>query len=148
MAVFEEWVRNHFAQALEDHLSTFDTSSEQLRAFSQYSAQMMTDAAIFLSAQLEFSSHMVRNETIRQRFRELFIESRSIVCQIIQAGVDNGEFREVDAEKAASICLAVFDGLVIQSVADPEAVDWMNTSQLFMDFVLAYLQMPGEIMKN
>lgn len=144
MAVFEAWVASYASQTSLEHLSKLKSSSEQLRVFAQSAAQAMINAAEFLPVQMEFWSHMVRNETIRERFRELFANLRSILLGIIQGGIDSGEFRQVDAETVAMIALAAYDGLVLQWIADPEAVDWLKSSRTLFESMAAYIRVPQE----
>jgi AcrR family transcriptional regulator len=144
MAVFEAWVASYISQASVEELSALKSSSEQLSAFAQSTAQAMIHSAEFLPVQMEFWSHLVRNEKIRQRFRELFANLRSILRGIIQTGIDSGEFRQVDAEAVASIAMATYDGLILQTLADPGVVDWQNISKIFVELTLSYLQISKE----
>lgn len=139
MAVFEEWLTTCAYQGYAESALTADTAADRLRAFARTGAQMMIDSAEFLPVQMEFWSHMLRNEAIRERFRLIFAELRSFLGQIIQAGMDSGEFRPADAEVLAAIAFAVYDGLILQWLADPEAVDWQQASRTLAETMLTGL---------
>jgi len=139
MAVFEDWLATSTYQAYAESVHTADTAADRLRALAHTTAQMMIDSAEFLPVQMEFWSHMLRNDAIRERFRLLFAELRTFPGQIIQAGIDSGEFRPADAEALAAIAVAVYDGLILQWLADPEAVDWHRVSRALVETILTAL---------
>ncbi len=139
MAVFEDWLATCAYQGYAKSIRPADTAADRLRAFAQTAAQMMTDSAEFLPVQMEFWSHMLRNDAIRERFRLIFAELRTFLGQIIQAGIDSGAFRPADAELLASIAFAVYDGLILQWLADPESVDWQQVSHALVETMLTGL---------
>ena len=136
MAVFEDWIETCAYQGYAESVGDADTAAGRLRAFANAAARMMYDSIEFLPVQMEFWSHIVRNEAIRERFRLLFAALRAFLSQIIQAGVDSGEFRPTDAEALAAIAIAVYDGLILQWLADPDAVDWQRTSNALIETML------------
>lgn len=139
MAVFEEWLTTCAYQGYAESALTADTTADRLRVFAQTAAQMMIDSATFLPVQMEFWSHILRNDVIRERFRLVFAELRTFLGQIIRAGMDSGEFRPADAEVLAAIAFAVYDGLILQWLADPEAVDWQQASRALVETMLTGL---------
>ncbi|MFQ5612818.1 MAG: TetR/AcrR family transcriptional regulator [Anaerolineae bacterium] len=136
MATFEAWIETCVYQAYAESDLSAETAAGWLRAFADSAAQMMATSAEFLPVQMEFWSHLLRNEAIRERFRQLFAELRTFLGQIIQAGIDGGEFRPVDAEALAAIAIAVYDGLILQWLADPEELDWERTSRTLVKTLL------------
>jgi hypothetical protein len=50
------------------------------------------------------------------------------LVEIIQGGIERGEFVPLHAPALASILLAVFDGLMVQIMVDATAVDWASVS--------------------
>ena len=139
MAVFEAWVATCVYQAYGESDLSADTVADQLRAFAHAAAQVMIDTAEFLPVQMEFWSHMLRNDAIRERFRLLFAELRTFLSQIIQSGIDSGEFRPADAEALAAVAIAAYDGLILQWLADPQSVDWQRTSHTLVETILTGL---------
>ena len=139
MAVFEEWLATSAYQSYAQSSLTADTAADRLRAFAHAAAQMMADSAGFLPVQMEFWSHMLRNDAIRERFRLVFAGLRTFLGQLIQAGIDSGEFRPADAESLAAIAVAVYDGLILQRLADPDSVDWQRASDTLVEITLTGL---------
>jgi AcrR family transcriptional regulator len=144
-AVFENWVSEYtsYLASSEELLST-STATDQLKIFSSAAIQLMTESTEFLPVQMEFWSLMVRNDQIREHFRQLFNTLRSPLVNIIQKGIDNEEFRQADPEILASIALAAFDGLVLQWIADPQKIDWQVAARALVDLILCYLK-PGNV---
>lgn len=139
MAVFEDWMATSTYGAYAESDLTAETAADQLRAMARSTAQMMIGSAEFLPVQMEFWSHMLRNDAIRKRFRLVFAEMRGFLGQIVQAGVDSGEFRPIDAGALAAISIAVYDGLILQWLADPDSVDWQRVSQALVEAMLTGL---------
>ncbi len=139
MAVFEDWLTTCAYQGYAKSAFNTATAADRLRAFAHTAGQMMIDSAEFLPVQMEFWSHILRNDTIRERFRVVFAELRTFLGQIIQAGIDGGEFRATDAESLAAVALATYDGLILQWLADPESVDWQRASRALVEITLTGL---------
>jgi AcrR family transcriptional regulator len=139
MAVFEDWIATCAYQGYAESTRAADTAADRLRAFAQTAAQMMMGSAEFLPVQMEFWSHMLRNDAIRERFRLIFTDLRAFLGQIIQAGIHSGEFRPTDAESLAAVAVAVYDGLILQWLADPESVDWQRASRTLVETTLTGL---------
>lgn len=95
MAIFEDWLATSTYEACAESAHTADTAADRLRTLAHTTAQMMIDSAEFLPVQMEFWGHMLRNDAIRERFRSLFAELRTFLGQIIQTGIDSGEFRHL-----------------------------------------------------
>jgi AcrR family transcriptional regulator len=140
MAVFEDWIATSFYKTFTKSGLTTATATDQLRRFADSATVMMSGSAEFLPAQMQFWGHLVRNDAIRERFRLLFAELRGFLAQIIQAGIDSGEFKLVDAEAIAAIAIAVYDGLILQWLADPNSVDWQRMSTALVGVTLDGLQ--------
>ena len=46
------------------------------------------------------------------------------VASVIQQGIDAGEFRAIDAAMMARLMIAIYDGLILQWLADKKGIDW------------------------
>ena len=79
----------------------------------------------------EFISAASRDSEIRltlQKYLRSYIE---LIIPIIEQGVDSGEFRSIEPEDASIAIGALFEGIILLWVYDPEIVDLnhhMNTS--------------------
>ena len=71
---------------------------------------------------LEFYAIALRKEWARKLLREYYAEYRSMLCAIIQAGIDSGEFRPVQPEETAIALSALLEGMILVWVIDDETV--------------------------
>ena len=145
MAVFEAWETENLYR--EVHLSTDQSAStaDRLRLLAQAVGERMARSGKFLTASVEFWSHIHRNKAIQQGFRRMFAELRAIVSNLIQDGVSRGEFDCKDPDATASLLIAVYDGLVLQWLSDPGSVDWQSESATLTELVFhGLLKRPGK----
>ena len=139
-AVFENWTSEYISnQAASEEFISAATATDQLKIFAADAVQLMTESTEFLPVQMEFWSLIARHDQIRERFRQLFDALRSPLINIIQGGIDNGEFRQADTEILASLALAAYDGLVLQWITDPKKIDWQVTVHTLVELILCYL---------
>jgi AcrR family transcriptional regulator len=136
MAVFEAWETDHLRQELKQSLLAEPTARGRLTLVAQAAARRCAAAFDLLSAQVEFWSHIPRHATIRKGFRRMFVQMAAEVGQVIQQGIDSGEFRPVDANKVARVLIAAYDGLVLQWLADKKAIDWPSSVETLTTVML------------
>lgn len=61
------------------------------------------------------------------------------VAGVIQQGIDAGEFHAIDAKVTARILIAMYDGLVLQWLADKKGIDWELCMNTLMTLILSGL---------
>jgi len=76
----------------------------------------------------EFYALAMRRKVIREQVRDYFREFIQIVADIVRQGIDRGEFRDVDPEKPAIQLGAMYEGLGLLWVFDPENISWDELS--------------------
>lgn len=140
MAVFESWELEHLQQALLVSLDTEASASGKLNMIARASAQRLSSAFDLLSTEAEFWSHIPRHAAIRKGFRRMFSQMADDVAQVIQFGIDRGEFRDIDASLLARLLIATYDGLVLQWLADRKAIDWQASVNTLTTVILQGLQ--------
>ncbi len=82
------------------------------------------------------------NADVKRRFQRMYQGYRSSIQIVVQEGVDSGRFKpRVPQEHLATLALALFDGLFVQSLLDPEAMP----ERIFdtLKLVIFELVMPG-----
>lgn len=136
LSLFEQWLERldaTFGQI--DAIET--TATEKVHLYGQAIARFMLDARPMLPVLVEFWTHAPHNETVCQGFRQLFARYRTDWSRVIGEGIVAGEFREeVNAEHLVSVTMAVADGLVLQWLVDPQAVDWEAIVASLVDIIL------------
>ncbi|RMD65248.1 TetR/AcrR family transcriptional regulator [Candidatus Parcubacteria bacterium] len=143
LAAYETWEVQSLYGEIQQALDDSQSPAEQLRLLAQTVADRMTQAAAMLPANVEFWSHISRNEAVRDGFRHLFQAMRKRLAVIIQEGVARGEFVAVDAEETATLLIAVYDGLILQWLAEPRSVNWADISQTLSQVFLHGLLKPS-----
>jgi AcrR family transcriptional regulator len=66
---------------------------------------------------------------VRRKLAANYSELRASFTTLIQSGVDLGEFNPTDAPGLANVFIAIFDGLMVQFMLDPAAVDWQAAAR-------------------
>ena len=136
LAAYEFWEVQSLYEEIRHVLNVSKSPGEQLRILARTVGERMNQAAFLLPANVEFWSHISRNEHIQKKFGRIFTKIRAAVSQIIKNGIAQGEFADVDAEQAAAIMVAVYDGLILQWLADPQSVNWETISEILIQLVL------------
>ena len=84
----------------------------------------------------EFISSASREPEIRLTLQKYLRNYIELMNAIIQQGVDSGEFRPVEAEDAAIALGAIFEGIILLWVYDPEFVDLYHHMQTSIEILL------------
>lgn len=85
---------------------------------------------------LEFYAVAARQKDVRQSLKGYFQEYRVALAALIRRGIERGEFRAVDAEAVAVMHTALFEGLALLVVIDPQGVDWERASDVALRLLL------------
>ena len=80
-----------------------------------------------------------RDPDFKKAAEAFYIQLGQPLTEIIQEGIENGEFGPVHAPTLASILPAVFDGLMIQVIVDETAVDWESVSETLNTLIAGLL---------
>jgi AcrR family transcriptional regulator len=102
---------------------------------------------------LDAWSESGRNETLRETSRALNVEWQALLSEVIQAGMESGEFATVDAEEVSWKALSLLDGLSLQVIAHPtvlerwKAARWAANS-LELDLGLPRGVLSGSVAKS
>ena len=67
----------------------------------------------FLPIMFEFYAIAGRRQDVREFLLDAFAEYRAVLATMIQQGIQQGEFRAVDANGVAVTYMALFEGLVL-----------------------------------
>jgi len=145
MAVFEAWETESLYREVHASMDKSVSAANRLRLLAKAVGERMARSGKFLTASVEFWSHIHRNTAIQEGFRRIFAELRAIVSKLIQDGVSQGEFESKDPYATAALLIAVYDGLVLQWLSDPNSVDWQTESDTLTELVFhGLLKTPGK----
>jgi AcrR family transcriptional regulator len=135
MAVFEAWETGNLNREVQAAIDASTSASERLCYLARAVGEYLAQTEEIFPASVEFWSHIHRDAAIREGIRRIFAEQRATVAQLIQTGIDQGEFVSIDPNAAASLLIAAYDGLILQWLADPSSVNWQTASGTLVQLV-------------
>lgn len=117
--IFNEMAAGEMASA-DELLATSASATEKLAALLDYWSGRLEEYKRIGRLVLEFwstAAHEGQQGEMTPMFRELYGRSREIVAAVLAEGAESGEFnRELDPQLAASLILAILDGVEVQSI--------------------------------
>ncbi len=115
---------------------------EQLLLLNQYYIAEMKWMAKLLPLSFEFYAVAARQKAVRQFLKQYFKDYREVLAALVQRGIDHGEFQPVRAENVAIAITALYEGLALLWMVDPDATQWENTGEASLLLLLDGLAVP------
>lgn len=143
LAVYTQWAQETLRDEVAQALRAEPTVARKLALIARAATARVNSSLQLCEASVEFWSHIQRNNAIRNGFRRMFEAMAVDVAGVIQEGIDTGEFRAVDAIVTARLLIAVYDGLVLQWLADRKGIDWESCTQTLITLILNGLSKEG-----
>ena len=138
-AVFEWFVRATEADVKVSIQALGGSASERLEALSDSLMKSWLQMMDMFALVMEFwsaSASLQMRERFKRAFREGYSDFRQIVSNLIQDGIQRGEFRpEVDGESVAAALVGTWDALLLQAWFD-DNFDPVTTARRFMAVVI------------
>lgn len=135
LAILDNWLETT-RSAWEVMLSSESDATTQLRTCAEYGMQLIAQYKDLARVEFEFYGELGRDETISEAYKNLFAEFRAEFTSIINAGIASGEFRPVNAEALSAVLLGMYEGLAMQALVDPVAVDWPLVGEELFNMVM------------
>ncbi|RME93661.1 MAG: TetR/AcrR family transcriptional regulator [Candidatus Hydrogenedentota bacterium] len=133
---FEQEELNLFYNNLTSKVKSCNSATEKLSLLANETSKKLEISRDLLLASVEFWSHIPQNPKIQEKANESFYRMRKAIETILLEGIQNGEFQAVNTEHVASLMIAVFDGLIVQCLANKNELDWQAISQTLTQIVL------------
>jgi AcrR family transcriptional regulator len=121
-AIMDEFFTQELAQVrglLDAELS----AKEKLLVFARFAAEDIIKMQPLILILFEYWSLLLRRKKVKKVLSNYYKSILDIMVPIIEEGIDQGEFRQVDAISAAIALGAVFEGIIVLWGAAPEIVD-------------------------
>ena len=115
---------------------------EQLLRLNQYYVGEMKWMVSMLPISFQFYAVAARQKTVRQFLKRYFKDYREVLAALIQRGMDRGEFRPMQAEDVAIAITALYEGLALLWMVDPDATTWQQTGERSLLLLLDGLAVP------
>lgn len=126
-AIIGAILRHLFASALKSLRALQGSEGpvrEQILSYAQLVARETERMSRLSPIAYEFYAVAGRQKTVRQHLREYFVEYRDVLASLIRRGIEQGEFRAVNAEETAYSLCALFEGLNLLLVIDTQNESW------------------------
>jgi AcrR family transcriptional regulator len=120
-SLFEAW-----ADQLIERWEVISHDSDPLEALSRSAQAAFTvadQAQPLVRASLELLAHAAREEDMRLRLAGVYSAARDHCSALLLNAQEQGLIHEVQAESVASALIAMFEGLFILKIMDPDRVD-------------------------
>lgn len=116
------------------------SASERLRQFVAHSAASMQQFEQRYPIMLEFYSLAARDQAVREFLQKYYARYQYVLCELLQQGFTQGEFRQGNAQSAATNLIAVFEGLMLLRAINPAATNLDVQLEAAIDLLVRGLQ--------
>jgi AcrR family transcriptional regulator len=136
-----------FGQETGAMLGQCATARDRLQALSRSMVDLVFSAKGLFTLFLEYWGSSPNRQAAGQVWSDVLVQYKELLVGIIQEGIQNGEFRPVDADGLAWALMAAYDGLAAYVLLVPD-LDPARVSQSFMGTILDGLQDPQHLAKT
>lgn len=99
------------------------SAKEKLLMFTHFAAEDIVKMQPLMPILFEYWSLLLRRKKVKQVLSNYYKSILEIMVPIIERGIEQGEFRQVDAISVAIAIGAVFEGIIVLWGAAPEIVN-------------------------
>ncbi|MCZ7663665.1 MAG: TetR/AcrR family transcriptional regulator [Thermoleophilia bacterium] len=92
---------------------------------------------------IDYMAQAIRMRQVQEYTQHIYTSYRTYMERIIVDGIESGEFRRVDPQKAVSMILGMMDGLVLQWFFDKKGFNLDGAYIMCVDFLNCYLMPEG-----
>jgi AcrR family transcriptional regulator len=108
---------------LEGLKETDSGAAEALRAFAEVAIKDINRMLRFMPVTYEFLALAFRTKLVQKAIKQYMTNYVSILDPMIQSGIDNGEFKKVNASDVSAAVGAIIEGTVLLWVYDHTLID-------------------------
>ena len=138
LSLVNHWV-HHYSAVLNHIVDTDRSASDQLRSLFQYfTVQYEKDPVVF-KALLEFWSMAGRDPEFNDKLQKVYSEFVNLISTIIQQGMDNGEFKNLDLDITAMSIMVNIEGIMWFTLFKLKNTSAREYIQTISDFILSGL---------
>jgi len=138
LAVLDAWLAG-FDSALT-LIDPAASASVKLRRLGQISVEMSEGATEVMTLLFEFWAHASREPTLMGEIGKTIRRYREWVAEVIEDGIRNGEFRNIDPALTAVWLFAALDGLLAHWILDERAFSLRAAMESLLENLLRALK--------
>lgn len=117
--LFEKWIEffvTEFRRISEAEGSAWD----RIKLTITYSIEFIGKDAQTSRAYAEFFNIAIKERDFLPAIREIYNQLTGMIAEIVQSGIDNGEFIELEVKPFSDLFVTLLDGMVLRSLIDEE----------------------------
>jgi TetR/AcrR family transcriptional regulator, cholesterol catabolism regulator len=107
---------------LENLMQAEGTASERLIQLTDHRIKGLQQMSNLVPIIFEFYAVAVHQQWVKQFINEYFQHFRTLLEELIQQGINSGEFRKVNARNTAISISSLYEGLTLHWMIDPQTV--------------------------
>jgi AcrR family transcriptional regulator len=123
------------------------SAAERLLALTHMFADELDRMVVAMPILLEFYAVAFRQSSVREHLGQMYEEFRAPLAQLIQEGIEHGEFRQVEPDAVGLAWIALLEGLTLLWVVNPRGIAWREQAdaavRLLLDGLLAQPKAPA-----
>ena len=127
-------------QGLEQLTEQDGPAHDRLMAMVGALAQEIHRMEHLLPLVYEFYAVLARREAVRGYLQAYFRRYRDLLAELVEQGVERGEFRAHDTERTAITLAGIVEGVTLLWVVDPANVDWEPQTRSAVQQVLRAIE--------
>lgn len=142
VSALSESIISKYERLLLERIESFHSASDKLRV----AIDFLVDEFIFNRRLNRVFYNLVQmafeRETVRAALRKQLRAYRRRIAEAIEEGMESGEFARLDAERIASLMVALVEGMALQWMIEPRALNRNDVLALITDTMGNYLNNP------
>ena len=137
-------VLDRLTQSLDDQVNlkanTARTPTGRICAIFDGSFDVVQEKVDFFHVFFDFCGQATRKKEMQDITSSLYAKYRRLTQRVIEDGIAQGVFRQVDAAGVAAVLVGMVMGICLQYILDGEAFSLSEIQQTCKDLILSYLR--------
>jgi len=119
-------INRNIRTSLQHDLEHLSDPVDRLAAFIERACNLVMQEKNYFYVLLDFWTQLNHNERMRTAIQKLYTSYRDVCSEILNEGIEQGKFNNIDIRYTATMIVSMVQGLIIQYVIDPDAFDYAH----------------------
>jgi len=119
-------INRNIRTSLQQDLEHLSDPVDRLAAFIERACNLVMQEKNYFYVLLDFWTQLNHNERMRTAIQKLYTSYRDVCSEILNEGIEQGKFNNIDIRYTATMIVSMVQGLIIQYVIDPDAFDYAH----------------------
>ena len=126
MSVLERVVSD-IENVLHSDINAITDPVKKLEIFIEVCLDIVRSTTEYYQVNMDFWTQINQKEGVRQVIAKHYIQFRKTCSQVLEEGIKQGVFRDVNPQEYSSFIIATIDGISLQWLFDKDAFDYETT---------------------